>query len=332
MTTPAPLWQRQLAEAFSSLDALCGYLQLDPASLPLLHDYPNFPLRVPRGFAACMEKGNPDDPLLRQVLPITDELRPYPGYTADPVGDLAAVAQAGVIHKYHGRVLLIVTGGCAVHCRYCFRRHFPYAELQLSRQKQTQAVAYIADRPDISEAILSGGDPLLLSDAKLRDLLHQLANIPHLRRLRIHSRIPVVLPARIGDDLMQTLATLPLQTVLVLHANHANELSPEVETACLKLKRRGVTLLNQSVLLKGVNDDADTLCRLSERLFGIGVLPYYLHNLDRAAGVGHFEVPAQTAGQLLHDLQTRLPGYLVPKWVQEQAGAAYKLPLQVSPA
>lgn len=327
MNTSTPVWQRQLVEAFSSVDALCRHLKLDPASLPLIPHFKDFPLRVPRGFVDCMEKGNSLDPLLRQVLPIQDELQHFPGYSLDPVGDLNAAPQAGVIHKYQGRVLLICTGGCAVHCRYCFRRHFPYNELQLSSQKMTQALDYIATRSEIKEVILSGGDPLLLNDEKLGSLLQNISRIGHVRRIRIHSRIPVVLPARITNTFLQTLASLPQQIVLVIHANHANELSAEVADACRRLKQQNVTLLNQSVLLKGVNDSSDILCQLSEKLFTFGILPYYLHSLDRASGVGHFEVSEQRAKQLVQSMQETLPGYLVAKLVKEQAGAAHKIRL-----
>ena len=327
MNIAPPLWQSQLAEAFSSVDALCRYLKLDPASLPLVANFKDFPLRVPRGFADCMEKGNSADPLLRQVLPVQDELLHYPGYSHDPVGDLAAIAETGVIHKYQGRVLLIVTGGCAIHCRYCFRRHFPYSELQLSGQKLQHALNYIAANPQISEVILSGGDPLLLSDKKLAGLLQAVSKISHVRRIRIHSRIPVVLPARVSDELLNTFSRLPQAIILVLHANHPNELSEAVAQACQRLKQQPITLLNQSVMLKGVNDDDKILLQLSEKLFALGVLPYYLHLLDRTIGVGHFEVSAARTLQLMADLQQKLPGYLVPHLVQEQAGAAHKIRL-----
>lgn len=327
MNTHPPLWQRQLAEAFSSVADLCRYLQIDPDSLPLLPHCKAFPLRVPRGFADCMASGDPNDPLLRQVLPLQDETADYPGYTDDPVGDLNATAENGVIHKYHGRVLLICTGACAINCRYCFRRHFPYADQQLSAQKLQRALAYIAGRPEISEVILSGGDPLLLKDDKLKYLLEAVSNIPHVRRIRIHSRIPIVLPARITPELLETVHKLPQAVVMVLHANHANELSREVADACQSLKRHNVTLLNQSVLLKGINDDSEILRQLNETLFSLGVLPYYLHCLDRAKGVGHFEVSEQRALALMQRLQEQLPGYLVPNLVKEQAGAAHKIRL-----
>lgn len=325
MNTQTADWQQALADAFTSVDALCEYLNIPTGSLALLPDFKAFPLRVPRGFADCMRPGDANDPLLRQVLPIEDELIDYPGYSHDPVGDLGAVAEAGIIHKYHGRVLLISTGACAVHCRYCFRRNFPYAELQLSTQKLQQAVSYIANRPEISEVILSGGDPLLLNDNKLGQLLSHLSEIKHIRRIRIHSRVPIVLPMRITEQLLDTLASLPQQVVMVLHSNHANELSSAVGIICNTLRQQGVTLLNQSVLLKGINDRGDTLCELSEKLFELGILPYYLHVLDRASGTSHFEVPETAARQLLEHMQSHLPGYLVPKLVKEQAGAAYKI-------
>ncbi|WP_324615363.1 KamA family radical SAM protein [Methylomonas albis] len=254
MNTQTAGWQQALADAFTSVDALCEYLNIPTDSLALLPDFKAFPLRVPRGFADCMRPGDANDPLLKQVLPIQDELIDYPGYSHDPVGDLTAVAEAGIIHKYHGRVLLISTGACAVHCRYCFRRNFPYAELQLSTQKLQQAVSYIANRPEISEVILSGGDPLLLNDNKLGQLLRHLGEIKHIRRIRIHSRVPIVLPTRITEQLLNTLTSLPQQVIMVLHANHANELSSAVGIICNTLRQQGVTLLNQSVLLKGVND------------------------------------------------------------------------------
>ena len=327
MNSQTAAWQQALADAFTRVDALCEYLNISTDSLATLADFKTFPLRVPRGFADCMRRGDPADPLLRQVLPLQDELIDYPGYSHDPVGDLGAVAEAGVIHKYHGRVLLITTGACAVHCRYCFRRNFPYGDVQLSTQKLQQALAYIAGRPEISEVILSGGDPLLLNDDKLGHLLQHISAIGHVRRIRIHSRVPIVLPIRITEQLLGTLSGLPQQIILVLHANHANELSPAVGTACSALRRHGVCLLNQSVLLKGVNDTGDSLCELSEKLFAGGILPYYLHVLDRASGVGHFEVSDAEARRLLTHMQQHLPGYLVPKLVKEQAGAAYKLPI-----
>lgn len=318
-------WQRQLSGAFTKLDALCGYLGLTIEDLPSAHAAnQNFALKVPLSFAASIEKGNPNDPLLRQVLPVADELRDFPGFNDDPVGDLAAVAEIGVLHKYQGRVLLINTGTCAVNCRYCFRRNFPYAEIQLSKQKQQAALDYITADPSISEVILSGGDPLLLSDAQLAEVIKQLQKISHIKRIRIHSRLPIVLPARITDDLLAILAESSKSIVMVVHCNHANEINSRVITAFSRLKGQGITTFNQAVLLKGVNDDADTLCELSERLFESGVIPYYLHLLDKVRGAGHFEVSTERALELNLAMQSRLPGYLVPKLVTERAGAASK--------
>lgn len=318
-------WQQQLAEAFNSIEDLCHYLHLSPSELPVSSAASkSFPLRVPLNFAASMEKGNPHDPLLRQVLPVNDELLAYPGFSNDPVGDLRAATESSVLHKYQGRVLLINTGSCAINCRYCFRRNFPYADLQLSKQKEDAAVRYIDKDSDISEVILSGGDPLVLNDARLTRLVQHLGRIKHLKRIRIHSRMPVVLPARITDELINTLAQCPAQIILVVHCNHANEINERVIAACKTLKNNGITLFNQSVLLKGINDTAEQLCELSERLFSHGIIPYYLHLLDKATGTGHFEVSEQDALALMGQVQAILPGYLVPKLVKEVAGMASK--------
>jgi EF-P beta-lysylation protein EpmB len=318
-------WQQQLAEAFTTLEVLCHYLHLDSTELPISATAAqNFPLRVPLSFAACMEKGNPNDPLLRQVLPINDELLAYSGYSHDPVGDLSAATQTGVLHKYQGRVLLINTGSCAINCRYCFRRNFPYADLQLGKQQEQAAMLSIQNDTNIHEVILSGGDPLLLSDVRLARLIEQLNAILHIKRIRIHSRLPIVLPARITAGLIHILAQSPKQIIMVLHCNHANELNERVIHACQQLKKHGITLLNQSVLLKGVNDDTAVLCELSEQLFQYSILPYYLHLLDKATGTGHFAVSETDALLLMEQVQASLSGYLVPKLVKEVAGAESK--------
>ena len=318
-------WQQQLAEAFNNIEDLCNYLQLSFNDLPVsVAAAGNFPLRVPLRFAAGMQKGNPQDPLLRQVLPVKDELFAYPGFSNDPVGDLPSATQTGVLQKYHGRVLFINTGSCAINCRYCFRRNFPYSDLQLGKQNENAGIQTIQENPDISEVILSGGDPLLLSDTRLAKLFTQLSAIKHLKRIRIHTRLPIVLPARITDELLNTLTQCPKQIVIVVHCNHANEINHRVIAACKLLKDKGITLFNQSVLLKGVNDNVTALCELSEQLFKHGVIPYYLHLLDKATGTGHFEVSETTAVALVKQVQATLPGYLVPKLVKEQAGALSK--------
>ncbi len=317
-------WQKQLTNAFSNISDLCEYLQISSDDLPLLSVYKSFPLKVPRSFADCMEPGNPHDPLLKQVIPVQQELLEIPGFISDPVGDMKAVAEAGVIHKYQGRALLITTGGCAINCRYCFRRNFPYSDVQLTTQRQKQALDYIAQHRDITEVILSGGDPLLLNDQKIESLFQQLQQILHLKRIRIHSRLPVVLPARITQRLLTCLAKSNKQVILVIHVNHINELSQQVANACEQLKNHHITLLNQSVLLKGINDSSEQLYQLSEKLFSLGILPYYLHLLDKASGTGHFEVSQEDAIQIMQQVKRQLPGYLVPKLVKEVAGEPYK--------
>lgn len=286
-----------------------------------------FPLRVPRGFVARMRRGDPRDPLLRQVLPVLEEDRMMPGFTLDAVGDMQARRGGGVIHKYAGRALLVATGSCAVHCRYCFRRHYPYAEDTAAAAGWRDAVAVIAGDDAIHEVILSGGDPLSLADHKLAELTDALRAIPHLRRLRIHTRLPVVLPERVDSGLLAWLRGLPWPLVVVLHANHANEFDHAVDTALAALRGTGATLLNQAVLLRGVNDSVAALADLCERGHAAGVLPYYLHQLDRVAGAAHFEVGDHDALALHAGLAERLPGYLVPRLVREIAGQPGKTPL-----
>ncbi len=322
--TPVLTWQQQLSNSFNTINALCDYLAINPEDIVSEQAGKNFPLRVPRGFADCMEKGNLNDPLLKQVLPMAAEIQFFAGFSDDPVGDLTAMKTAGVIHKYQGRALFIVTGSCAVHCRYCFRRNFPYAQFQLTQKKQQDALIYLQDNPDISEIILSGGDPLLLSDFKIAQLFSEFEKIPHLKRVRIHSRLPIVLPARITPQLLETFTQSSKSVVMVVHCNHANELSAQVKSVCQKMQATQLTLLNQAVLLRGVNDSLPALKTLSETLHEAGILPYYLHLLDKANGVGHFEVPEAEAIGLMKQLQSCLPGYLVPKLAREEAGAAAK--------
>lgn len=290
-------------------------------------DDAGFRTRVPRGFVARMRHGDPKDPLLLQVLPQLAELDEVPGFADDAVGDLDARAAHGVLHKYRGRALLIASGTCAINCRYCFRRHFPYGEEMAAARQWRDALDYLRQSPDVQELILSGGDPLALSTPKLQDLSHGMADIPHLRRLRIHTRLPVVLPERIDDALCAWLDSLTCQKVVMLHANHANELDDSVRSACRRLRDCGVTLLNQAVLLRGINDDVEQLEALSEALFSCGVLPIYLHQLDRVRGTAHFEVDDATARALMEALRGRLPGFLLPRLVREVAGDCGKTPL-----
>lgn len=321
----APAWQHALRGAFSKPADLLAYLDLDPA-LPVLDSerLADFPLRVPRGFAERMRKGDPDDPLFLQVWPRGAEALAVEGFGLDAVGDMAKLKPGGIVHKYQHRVLVMTTGACGVHCRYCFRRHFPYSEALAARDHWREALAQIAADESITEVILSGGDPLSLSDDKLGEFIDGLDRIAHVRRLRLHTRQIVVLPERVDDGLVERLANTRLDTVIVLHANHANELDAKVADACVRLRQIGVTLLNQAVLLRRVNDRVDALKALSERLFECGVLPYYLHLLDRVDGAAHFEVDEHTALGLMRELSAQLPGYLVPRLARETAGDAAK--------
>lgn len=328
---PSP-WQRALAQAYTDPHALLHDLKLDASLLDVFPGQPCFPFRVPRGYAARMAVGNPDDPLLRQVLPLGAEALAAPGFHSDPVGDLAAVKQPGLLHKYYGRVLLVTTGACAVHCRYCFRQHYPYGGSNPLKGHWDQALAYIAADPGIAEVILSGGDPLTLSDRRLAVVTDALCAIPHVRRLRVHTRLPVVLPERVDAGLLRWLGTIPIKTVMVIHANHPNEIDAGVRGVLADLKAAGATLLNQAVLLRGVNDSLSALEGLSTSLFDAGVLPYYLHMLDKTAGTAHFEVPERHAAALVTSLQQRLPGYLVPRLVREIPGALAKVPLATAAA
>lgn len=321
-------WQIDLAHAVSDPAKLLRLLELDAALLePARAAGREFVLRVPRAFVARMHKGDPADPLLRQILPIGAELDAAPGFSSDPVGDLASRAAHGVLHKYHGRVLLITTGACAVNCRYCFRRHFPYAAENARADQWRPALQYINNDSSITEVILSGGDPLALSDAALATLAEALQQIPHLRTLRIHSRTPVVLPSRVDGHLLEWLGACRLRKVVVLHTNHANEMDAAVTRAVAALQSAGATVFNQAVLLKGVNDSVEALAALSEALFSAGVIPYYLHLLDRVQGAAHFEVAEGRARELMRGLRTRVPGYLVPRLVREVAGADSKVPV-----
>ncbi len=321
-------WRRELASAIRDPETLIGLLGLDPALLDgARRASSGFPLLVPRPFVARMRRGDPADPLLRQVLPLDAEHGDRPGYVADPVGDLAAAAAPGVLAKYRGRVLLIASGACAVNCRYCFRREYPYADQNAAAEGWRAALAAIRQDVGCGEVILSGGDPLVLSERRLAALTEGLRGIEHVRRLRIHTRLPVVLPARVDAALLDWLAGLHLPAVMVLHVNHPREIDDSVRDALRSLRQAGVTLLNQSVLLRGVNDDAEVLDRLSETLFDAGVLPYYLHLLDPVRGAAHFHVPTARAVRLVETLTARLPGYLVPRLVREQRGAPAKLPV-----
>lgn len=318
------LWRDAVSDPHELL-AMLGLSSL-AGKLPANGDA-GFPLRVPRGFVARMRHGDPDDPLLRQVLPLDEECRVLPGFSSDAVGDLASREAPGLLHKYSGRALLITTGSCAVHCRYCFRRHFPYGENTAAADGWRAVLAQIAADDSIREVLLSGGDPLSLATHKLAALTDGLKDIAHVRRLRLHTRLPVVLPERVDEALCHWLAGIKLPVACVIHVNHANEIDASVADALARLNASGAVLLNQAVLLRGVNDCVDALEALGERLFDCGVLPYYLHQLDRVQGAAHFEVSDEQALALHAALRDRTSGFLLPRLVREEAGAASKRPL-----
>lgn len=320
-------WQAALANAIKDPAELFRYLELPESLLQgAIAASKSFAFRVPQSYLNKIKKGDPEDPLLRQILPLEAELYEDNQFTHDPVGDLASMTIPGLLHKYHGRVLLITTPACGIHCRYCFRRHFPYQENR-PEQNWHAAIEYIQSTPDIHEVILSGGDPLSLSENRLKKLTDQLLKIPHLSTLRIHTRQPVVLPERINNEFLHWIDSLPWKIVMVLHSNHANEIDEVVARSLKLLHQHKVLLLNQSVLLAGVNDNSDTLVELSERLFSHDVLPYYLHMLDKVQGAKHFYVDTEKAAKLISEMQARLPGYLVPRLVKEVAGETSKRPV-----
>ncbi|MEH6468580.1 MAG: EF-P beta-lysylation protein EpmB [Porticoccus sp.] len=327
-TVDSLTWQEQLASSIRNPKQLLKLLELDSSLLDgALKAHQDFPLRVPLPYLQRINKGDPTDPLLRQVLPLGNELLAAPGYSEDPLGEQNANPIPGLVHKYHGRVLLIVSPNCAINCRYCFRRHFPYQDNKPGRNEWQQALSYIANNSSISEVIFSGGDPLAASDKQLKWLTEHIAQIDHVKRLRVHTRLPIVIPDRVTNSCLQWLTGTRLKPSMVIHSNHPNELDTAVANALNQLKGAGVTLLNQTVLLSGINDSLSVLQQLSERLFDIGVLPYYLHQLDRINGAAHFEVPDAQAKQLISELMAILPGYLVPKLVREIPNVQHKVPL-----
>lgn len=321
-------WQRQLSQAIRDPATLCKRLNLDDSWLPgAATGHQLFEICVPDAYLTRIAPNDPNDPLLRQVLPVRDEASTPQGYVTDPLEEAEHQPVKGLIHKYAGRVLLIASPACAINCRYCFRRHFPYSDNSPSRAQWQEALDYLRADTTLHEAILSGGDPLAANDRQLAWLVEQLENIPHLKRLRIHTRLPVVIPDRVDDALLGWLAATRLQKVMVLHINHANEIDQAVIDACTRLKQAGVTLLNQSVLLRGINDSVSTLATLSERLFEAGVLPYYLHVVDPVQGAAHFDVPDEEAKALVKQLLEHLPGFLMPRLVREVPGKTSKTPL-----
>jgi len=320
-----PDWKTEFSRCIDSTDELLNYLQLDPQQLSVSQQAGlSFPMRVPWPFVRRMEIGNPNDPLLSQVVPIDAEMQPMPGFSEDPLKESDHNPVPGIVHKYRNRLLLIVSPHCAINCRYCFRRHFPYAENRQSKAQWQKALDYISSSSEVNEVIYSGGDPLAANDKFLSWLTEQIAAIPHIKRLRIHSRLPVVIPSRINPQFFSWASTTRLKPILVLHINHANEIDQAVENSIAQCIDEGITMLNQTVLLKGINDNVATLSALSEKLFDCGVMPYYLHLLDPVAGASHFDIDLDRAKQIYALLQADLPGFLVPKLVREIAGKNHK--------
>ena len=322
-------WQTQMSDLITDPAELlqCLNIESDVSLQGSILATEQFRLRVPRAFVQKMQLGNAYDPLLLQVLPHHLELEDHPGFVTDPLGEEQANLLPGILHKYQSRFLLTLTGACAVHCRYCFRRHFPYQE-NLPKNEDWEAMQrYLLQHPEINEVILSGGDPLTLSNRKLALWMERLSSIPHLKILRIHSRVPIVIPNRLDEELINLFKNSRLRIILVVHSNHAAEIDDFTATKLMQLTQQNILVLNQAVLLKGINDHADTLVHLSHRLFDAGVLPYYLHVLDKVKGAHHFDLDSQIIDQLYSEVLARLPGYLVPKLVREIAGEKNKTPL-----
>lgn len=325
--TQSANWQQQLKKMVRTPEELLALTGLDASWLPAAQAaHRLFPVRTTRSFVAKMQPGNPQDPLLLQVLPLAQELLAVDGYVHDPLQEASFNKAPGILHKYHGRALLITTSACAIHCRYCFRRHFAYDEQQQSRAQWRQQLAQLLQTPDMEEIILSGGDPLMLDTDMLRFFSDELRQYPQIKRLRFHTRLPILLPDRIDDAFCNWLRELPWQLVMVIHSNHAQELCAQTARALAALRQCQVTLLNQAVLLAGINDDESQQLALCQELMAQGVLPYYLHLLDPVAGAAHFDVDETTAVALIESLRNQLPGYMVPKLVREEPGKAAKQP------
>ncbi len=323
--TAQSAWQAEYKNSICNLETLCNELDLDMDDLPVDRScHQTFPLRVPHSYVKRMQKHNPTDPLLLQVLPNQLEQQEIPGFIKDPVGDLKSVKTSGLLKKYHGRALLLTSSRCAIHCRYCFRRHFPYSEQNPRQDSWTQAINELGKDHSINEIILSGGDPLMLSDQQLEKLVKKLETIQHITTLRIHTRLPVVIPNRISSSLLSWMKNTRLKLVMVLHINHAQEINHELQNKLNLLVELDCMLLNQSVLLRSVNADTKSLENLSKKLFSANIMPYYLHLLDKVAGAAHFDVPENEARLLMREVAKKLPGYLVPKLVKEIAGESSK--------
>lgn len=319
-----PLWRQVQRKTFTDWKKLAAFLELDQEHYPKIAEISHFPLNLPYRLASKIQKGTLEDPILKQFLPTLEENVTVEGFVIDPVGDTLARKGDKLLHKYEGRALLITTSACAMHCRYCFRRNFPYENQDKSFVEE---IALIENDTSIKEIILSGGDPLSLSNELLRSLLTRLSNIEHITKIRFHSRFPIGIPERIDDEFLSILGNIPKQVVFIIHTNHAKELDEEVIQALKKIQSIGIPVLNQSVLLKGVNDSLETLKELLEKLTDCGVIPYYLHQLDKAQGTAHFQTSEDLGKTLIEELTKTLPGYAIPRYVKEVAGATSKTPI-----
>lgn len=318
-------WLLEIKHAIKDLDTLAEKLNLNLTSvLTGKHAHKAFQLMVPMPYLERIEKGNLNDPLLRQILPIDEEMKQVEGYVTDPLAELDHNPKKALVHKYSSRILVITSGSCAINCRYCFRRHFPYGDNHLAPAEWDSLLSYIQTHPQINEVILSGGDPLMMKDKQLSQLISRLEALPQLKRLRIHTRLPVVIPSRINNELLNWASQTRLKVIMVLHINHANEIDGKVIEACSKLAKIGVRLLNQGVILKNVNDTAEAQIALSEALFDADILPYYMFTLDPVEGASHFDITIDQAQQLMGQVAANLPGYLVPKLAKEIPGKTAK--------
>lgn len=324
-----PKWRQILRSNFTQWKKLADYLELNEKQKELILPKSHFPLNLPLRLAQKIGKRTLDDPILRQFLPTHAESQTIPAFVEDPVGDSICRRESKLLHKYEGRVLLVCTSACAMHCRYCFRQNFDYDVVDPTFVKELEV---IANDKSIHEVILSGGDPLSLPDRTLAALLDELDQMPHIKRIRFHTRFPIGIPERIDEAFLSLLKEIRCKVWFVIHANHPLELDQEVMSALKSIQNLGIMILSQAVLLRGVNDDVDTLKLLCETLVDHGILPYYLHQLDRVQGAAHFEVSEEQGHFLIREIAKQLPGYAVPKYVREVSGEPCKRKLNESDA
>lgn len=319
--TEIPVWRQIQRENFTRFEPLADFLELSDSLRKKILQHPRFALNLPKRLAAKIEKNTLNDPILRQFIPLEEELQPFPGFTSDPVGDEKVRRSKKILHKYQGRALIVTTSACAMHCRFCFRQKFPY---ETEEKGFDEELSYIRNTSSLSEIILSGGDPLSLSDGALAYLLGSLDTIPHVKRIRFHTRFPIGIPERLDDSFLDLLGSVSKQIFFIIHCNHPKELDQDVVAALKEVQYLGIPVLNQSVLLAGVNDEEETLLALSEALLEAGITPYYLHELDQVEGAGHFAVPTERGKELIRFVQENLSGFGVPRLAREISGQPSK--------